>query len=33
LTDLAPLPCQKGGCEVLVHHLCQGEWERSKDYP
>jgi len=32
LTDLAPEPCRKEGCEVLVHHLCQGEWERRFDH-
>jgi hypothetical protein len=27
LTSLPPLKCQKDGCNHLVHHLCQGNWE------
>jgi hypothetical protein len=27
LTALPPLKCQKDGCNILVHHLCQGNWE------
>jgi hypothetical protein len=26
-TALPPLKCQKDGCDILVHHLCQGNWE------
>ncbi len=28
-TQLPPLKCQKDGCNHLVHHLCQGNWEQS----
>jgi hypothetical protein len=31
-TSLAPLPCQREGCDVLVHHVCQGTWERREGY-
>ena len=26
------MPCQREGCGALVHHLCQGAWERQKGY-
>ncbi len=32
LTSLPPLKCQKDGCNHLVHHLCQGNWERSNGH-
>jgi hypothetical protein len=32
LSSLKPEPCQREGCDVLVHHLCQGEWERREGY-
>ena len=32
LTALPPLKCQKDGCIILVHHLCQGNWERSNGH-
>ncbi len=32
LTALLPLKCQKDGCNILVHHLCQGNWEQSNDH-
>ncbi len=32
LTALLPLKCQKDGCNILVHHLCQGNWERSNGH-
>ena len=32
LTSLKPEPCQRKGCNVFVHHLCQGEWERREGY-
>ena len=31
-STLKPLPCQREGCDFLVHHLCQGAWERQKGY-
>ncbi len=32
--NLKPLPCQRDGCQStrLVHHLCQGVWERREGY-
>jgi hypothetical protein len=32
MTDLAPLPCQREGCEVLVHHICQSAWESREGH-
>jgi hypothetical protein len=32
MTGLAPLLCQKEGCEVLVHHICQSAWETREGY-
>jgi hypothetical protein len=32
LTSLPPLKCQKDGCNHLVHHLCQGNWEHSNGH-
>jgi hypothetical protein len=32
LTALPPLKCQKDGCNILVHHLCQGNWEQSNGH-
>ncbi len=32
LTALPPLKCQKDGCNLLVHHLCQGNWEQSNGH-
>ena len=32
LTELLPLKCQKDGCSNLVHHVCQGNWERSNGH-
>ncbi len=32
LTSLLPLKFQKDGCNHLVHHLCQGNWERSNSH-
>jgi hypothetical protein len=32
MTDLAPLPCQNEGCEVLVHHICQSAWESREGH-
>jgi hypothetical protein len=32
MTDLAPLPCQSEGCEVLVHHICQSAWESREGH-
>jgi hypothetical protein len=32
LTSLPPLKCQKDGCNHLVHHLCQGNWEHSNSH-
>ncbi len=29
---LAPLPCQHEGCEVLIHRICQSEWERREGH-
>jgi hypothetical protein len=26
------MPCQRDGCDALVHHLCQGAWERLQGY-
>ncbi len=26
LPHVEPAPCQRQGCGILVHHLCQGEW-------
>ncbi len=26
------MPCQREGCDALVHHLCQGAWERQEGY-
>ena len=31
-TELPPFKCQKDGCKNLVHHLCQGNWERSNGH-
>ncbi len=31
-SSLKPLLCQRDGCDALVHHLCQGAWERLKGY-
>ena len=31
-STLKPMPCQREGCDFLVHHLCQGAWERQKGY-
>ena len=31
-SSLKPMPCQRDGCDALVHHLCQGAWERLKGY-
>ena len=31
-TELAPLPCQQQGCDILVHHICQGAWENREGY-
>jgi hypothetical protein len=30
--NLKPLPCQRDGCDTLVHHLCQSAWERREGY-
>jgi hypothetical protein len=30
--SLMPMPCQREGCDALVHHLCQGAWERQEGY-
>ena len=30
--SLKPMPCQREGCNALVHHLCQGAWERQEGY-
>jgi hypothetical protein len=27
---LKPMPCQREGCDKLVHHLCQAAWEQSE---
>jgi hypothetical protein len=27
---LKPMPCQRDGCDKLVHHLCQSAWEQSE---
>ena len=32
LPHVEPEPCQRQGCGILVHHLCQGEWERREGY-
>jgi hypothetical protein len=32
LSSLKPKPCQRERCDVLMHHLCQGEWERREGY-
>jgi len=32
LPHVEPEPCQHQGCGILVHHLCQGEWERREGY-
>jgi hypothetical protein len=32
LTRLAPLTCQREGCDVLIHHLCQSAWEQREGY-
>jgi hypothetical protein len=32
LTALLPLKCQKDGCNILVHHHCQGNWEQSNGH-
>ncbi len=32
LFALPPLKCQKDGCNILVHHLCQGNRERSNGH-
>jgi hypothetical protein len=32
LSSLKPEPCQREGCDVLVHHLCQGEFEWREGY-
>jgi len=31
-SSLKPMPCQREGCNALVHHLCQGAWERQEGY-
>ena len=31
-SELVPLPCQREGCNVLVHHLCQNKWHESTMY-
>jgi len=31
-SSLKPMPCQRDGCDALVHHLCQGAWERLQGY-
>jgi hypothetical protein len=31
-SSLKPMPCQREGCDALVHHLCQGAWERQEGY-
>ena len=30
--QLAPLPCQVDGCDLLVHHLCQHAWEDKRGH-
>ena len=30
--NLKPMPCQKEGCDTVVHHLCQSAWERREGY-
>ncbi len=30
--NMKPLPCQKDGCNALVHHLCQSAWEQQEGY-
>jgi hypothetical protein len=30
--ELVPLKCQREGCNVLVHHLCQNNWHESIMY-
>ena len=32
LPAVTPQPCQREGCDILVHHLCQGEWEQREGY-
>ena len=29
---MKPMSCQREGCNALVHHLCQGAWERQNGY-
>jgi hypothetical protein len=31
-SNLMPLPCQRDGCNTLVHHLCQSAWEWQEGY-
>jgi len=31
-SSLKPVPCQREGCNALVHHLCQGAWECQEGY-
>ena len=31
-SSLKPMPCQREGCDALVHHLYQGVWERQEGY-
>ena len=30
--NLKPFPCQRDGCDTLVHHLCQSAWEQREGY-